>query len=122
MFADDILLACKTLIEKSKETVAYAGRLQNVGSNGIASVVLDGATGETPCTILDHVNRVSGTRVAVLKVKDTFYIIGTLGNRVLSLPTYTGAHPAGTNPGDSWYRTDLNHAYMNVNGTITQWL
>lgn len=119
---DDILNAVKDLIKRSKEVVTYAGKVSEVNTTtGVVSVIVDGATGVTPCLPLIHMDLAAGQRVAVMKAAGTFYIIGIMGmKRVVHLPSYTGSHPTGTVAGDMWYRSDLNHAYININGTPTQ--
>lgn len=119
---DDILQTVRHLIDKSREVVSYGGVVQNVDTvNNIVSVVVDGANGVTPCVPLAHIDFATGQRVVILKASKVWYVVGIMAfKRVVALPRYSGSHPTGTNPGEMWYRDDLNHAYMNVNGTATQ--
>src|SRR5690349_3956669 len=117
---EDILSACMKLIKKSQNVVTYAGIVQNydVPTNTVTFIV-DGASAGIPCIPLDQTVPVIGLRGVALQVGDTYYFIGRLGNRVTSLPNYTGSHPT-SNPGDMWFRSDLGHAYINIAGVATQ--
>lgn len=119
---DDILKTVQDLIRRSKEIITYAGTVSSIDTtNKVVSVVVDGAQAATPCLPLAHIDLATGQRVTVMKAAGTFYVIGVMAfKRVVSLPSYTGTHPTGTVAGDMWYRSDLNHAYININGTPTQ--
>lgn len=119
---DDILATVKDLIARSKEIITYAGVVGGVDTvNKIINVTVDGAQAPTPCLPLAHLDVVAGQRVTIMKAAGTFYVIGVMAfKQAVQLPTYTGTHPTGTQPGWMWYRSDLNHAYVNVNGTPTQ--
>lgn len=121
-FEDDIIATVRDLIAKSKEVITYAGVVGGIDTtNKIINVTVDGAQAPTPCLPLAHLDVVAGQRVTVMKAAGTFYVIGIMAfKQVVRLPTYTGTHPTGTSPGDMWYRSDLNHAYININGTPTQ--
>ncbi len=121
-FEDDILATVKDLIQRSKEIVTYTGVVGGVDTvNNIVNVTVDGAQAPTPCLPLDHRYWTGGQRVVIMRAAGTWYVIGVLGlQTVVRLPSYTGTHPSGTNPGEMWYRSDTNHAYVNVNGTPTQ--
>lgn len=117
---DEILQACREMIKRSKEIVAYTGKITSYDStNKIVSVTIDGAQNATPCTPLDDNNIVLGRRCVILKAGGLFYLVGVLGNRVVNFPDYTGSHPS-SNPGDAWFRSDLGHAYINIGGVATQ--
>ncbi len=117
----DILKACTELIARSKDIVGYAGKVTAYdATNKIVNVAIDGANTSIPCVPLDDTNIVVGRRVVIFKAGGQFYLLGTLGNRVVNFPTYTGSHPTNTNPGDAWFRVDLGHAYMNIAGVATQ--
>jgi|SRR5882724_35369 len=119
---DDILSAVKDLIRRAKQITTYAGVVSAVDTaNKVISVIVDGANAATPCLPLAHYDIAVGQRVTVMQASATYYVIGVLGFKsVVTLPGYTGTHPTGTVPGQMWYRTDTNHAYVNVNGTPTQ--
>ncbi len=121
-FEDDILSTVRDLIKRSKEVITYAGIVGGIDTvNKIINVTVDGAQAPTPCLPLAHLDVVAGQRVTVMKAAGTFYVVGVLAfKQVVRLPTYTGTHPTGTLAGDMWYRSDLNHAYININGTPTQ--
>lgn len=118
---DDILATVRDLIKRSKEVVTYAGTVSAIDTtNTIVTVIVDGAQAGTPCLPLAHIDLAAGQRVTVMKAGGTFYVIGVMAfKRVIKLPSYTGSHPTGTSPGDMWYRSDTNLAYVNLNGTPT---
>lgn len=121
-FEDDILATVRDLIARSKEVITYAGVVGGVETtNKIINVTVDGAQAPTPCVPLAHLDVTPGQRVVVMKAAGTYYVVGVMAfKQAVRLPTYTGNHPTGTSPGDMWYRSDLNHAYININGTTTQ--
>ncbi len=118
---EDILTAVLDRIRKSKEIITYAGKVGSIDTtNNIVGVIVDGATGETPSKPLTHIDLSVGKRVTIMQAGNTWYLIGIIGSKkVVTLPSYTGTHPTGTSPGDMWYRSDNNLAYVNLNGTPT---
>lgn len=117
---DDILATVKDLIKRSKEVITYSGTVAAINATTV-DVIVDGAQATTPCVPLAHSDLTGGQRVTIMKAGGSFYLIGVQAfKRVVKLPSYTGTHPTGTVAGDTWYRSDLNHAYVNVNGTPTQ--
>lgn len=110
---DDILHAAQALDEKAKEPTLFVGVVSQVDP---PEVIFDGSSSAMPCISLDDVNLVVDKRVVVGAFGKDFVIIGAMGNRVTSFPSYDTADPTSTNPGDAWFRTDLNRAYMNVKG------
>ncbi len=118
---DDILAAVLDRIQRAKEWIAYAGKVNALDTtNNVVSVIVDGSTGDIPAKPLTHDDLAVGRRVIVLKAGETWYVVGVIGNkRVVSLPPYSGTHPTGTSPGDMWYRSDLNQGFINLNGTPT---
>lgn len=117
----DILQTVKEMIARSKEIVAYAGIVESFDTTtNIVNVIVDGANTSIPCTPLDDTRIVNGKRVVILKAGGLYYMLGALGNRVVHFPSYTGSNPSGTISGDAWYRSDLNQAFMNVNGVAVQ--
>lgn len=119
---DDVLATVRDLIHRSKEVVTYAGTVSNIDTvNKVVSVIVDGAQASTPCLPLAHIDLSTGNRVTVMKAGGTYYVVGVMAFKsVVRAPGYSGTHPIGTQPGDMWYRSDLNHFYGNVNGTPTQ--
>lgn len=118
---EDILEACRRLIAKARDIVTFAGKIQayDAATNTVTFIV-DGANAGIPCLPLDNIMPTVGMRGVVIRVLDTHYLIGRLGNKVISLPDYTGSHPTNTQAGDMWLRSDLGHAYVNIAGTPTQ--
>lgn len=114
---DDLLRAVEERINASKERVAVVGTVSSVEP---LTVVFDGASLAVPCSALDDTNLQIGKRVCVARWGVDWVVVGALGNRVTHFPNYTGADPTDTNPGDAWYRVDLNAPYMNVAGVATE--
>jgi hypothetical protein len=112
---DDLLRALEERIRASKERTVVVGTVQSVEP---LSVVFDGASIAVPCVSLDDTNLAAGKRVCIARWGVDWVVIGALGNRVTHFPSYT-ATPTGTNPGDGWYRSDLNTPYININGVAT---
>lgn len=120
---EDILNACRKLIARSRDVVTFAGKVQGYDTTtNIVTFIVDGANAGISCIPLDSAMPIIGMRGVVIKVIDVFYFIGRLGNKVVSLPEYTGSHPSNTNPGEMWYRSDLGHAYINLAGVPTQFI